>query len=140
MARKATAHKEAMRNRSRNKDGSLRKRRTDCNHVVYWITCVPTGDTYLGLTFARGRAYQTSALKRWDGHVTHALTEGRPYPLHEAIRTHGPEAFTVEVLCVVRGKEATHAKERELIASLKPTLNVECTERKMRAARKVRAS
>ena len=128
MARKATAHKAP---RSRNKDGAVRKRRTDRNHVIYLITCIPTGDTYVGITVARGRAYQTSARMRWDGHVNHALKEGRPYPLHEAIRTHGPDAFQIEVLCVVRGKAATHKRERELIAELAPSLNVECTDRKL---------
>lgn len=68
---------------------------------------------------------------RWDGHVRHALNEVRPYPLHQAIRAHGPDAFNIEVLCVVRGKTAVHARERELIVKLAPSLNVECTERKL---------
>jgi hypothetical protein len=98
--------------------------------VIYLATCTVTGDTYLGLTVARGRAYQASMMKRWQGHTYHALVELRPYLIHEAIRTHGPDAWTHQVLCVVRGKAATHAREKELIAELKPSLNVECTARK----------
>lgn len=131
MAKRRNVAKETP--RARNKDGSVRKRRADRNHVIYRITCSVTGATYVGITVAKGRAYQASARTRWDGHVRHAIREGRPYPLHAAIREHGPEAFKVDVLDVVRGKGAAHKRERELIAELAPSLNVECTERKLRA-------
>lgn len=120
--------------RSKNKDGSTRKRRSDTNHVVYLVTCATTGDTYVGITYARGRAFLASAYKRWLGHCSHALAEGRPYRLHEAIRTHGADAFEIEVLRVIRGKALAHEAERILINLIKPSLNVECTDRKMRSA------
>jgi hypothetical protein len=135
MARKATAHKAP---RSRNQDGSVRKRRTDRNHVIYLITCIKTGDTYVGVTRALGRAYLHSAKERLRKHSRDALNEGRHEPIHDCIRDHVTnwrrvhEAFTVEVLAVVRGKAAGHARELELINELDPSLNVEGTDRKAR--------
>ena len=104
-----------------------RKRRNDRNHVVYLVTCDTTGDTYVGITVARGRAYQASMMERWRGHIYHATVENRHCPIHVAIRRYGADNFSHKVLCVVRGKEATHAKERELVRELSPTLNVALT-------------
>jgi len=138
MARKATAHKAP---RSRNKDGSVHKRRTDRNHVIYQITCTVTGDTYVGVTRALGRAYVHSATERLRKHVRDALNEGRQEPIHHCIRAHVTDvkswspAFKTEVLCVVRGKEAGHAREMQLIQELAPSLNVEGTSRKRHGRR-----
>lgn len=139
MARKATAWKASEANRSRNADGTVRKRRTDRNHVVYQITCLVTGDTYVGVTRALGRAYVHSAEERLRKHCRDALNEGRQEAIHACIRAHltDPDvwrhAFKTEVLCVVRGKDAGHARELELIRTLRPSLNTEGTERKTRA-------
>lgn len=108
------------------------KRRSDRNHVVYRLTCTSTGERYIGITVVRGRAIQRSVRIRWDGHVYHAVVEGRNGPLQQRIREHGPWSFTHEVICVVRGKQAAHNRERELIRETNPELNVECTERKQR--------
>lgn len=108
------------------------KRRCDRNHAVYQITCKPTGERYIGITVVRGRAFQRSVKIRWEGHVYHAMIEGREYPLQQRIREYGAEAFTHELLCVIRGKQAAHDHERELIKASNPELNVECTSRKRR--------
>ena len=113
-----------------------RKRRTDRNHVIYLITCKVTGDTYVGITVATGRAYKKSVAKRWTKHLYHALVEKRTGLLQIAIREHGADAFEHTVLEIVRGKAATHKRERELIGELAPTLNVELTERKRRGSRR----
>lgn len=109
-----------------------KKRRSDRNHVVYQIVCHPTGERYIGVTVARGRAFQKSARIRWDGHVNHAIVEGRDYPLQRRIREFGPNAFSHEVLQIVRGKQTAHDVERGLIATLMPELNVECTGKKQK--------
>jgi len=110
-----------------------RKRRTDRNHIIYLLTCA-SGDKYVGITVARGRAYQRSLEIRWQGHVYHATVENRPYPIAKAIREHGPDQFSREVLQIVRGKSAAHSLERTYIENIQPSLNVVLTGRK-RAAR-----
>ena len=109
---------------------TFRKRRTDRNHIIYLITCLVTGDTYVGITVVRGRAFKKSLHIRWMNHVYHAMVEGRTFPLQKLIRKHGPEAFAHEILKVVRGKETAHVTEKKLIKKLCPTLNVELTSRK----------
>lgn len=107
-----------------------RKRRSDRTHLVYMITCEPTGERYIGITVSIGRAYQKSVKSRWQKHVYHALIEGRDYALQRAIREHGEESFAHELLYIVRGKAAAHEIERELIELEAPELNTECTGRK----------
>lgn len=102
-----------------------RKRRNDRTQCIYSIVCEPTGEEYIGITVALGRAYQKSVKSRWQKHTYHALVEGRSFPLQVAIREHGVEAFSHELLCTVRGKTAAHELEREYIAERKPALNVE---------------
>jgi hypothetical protein len=109
-----------------------RKRRSDRNHVVYRITCLVTGERYIGITVVSGRAFQKSVKIRWHRHLYHALIEKREYPLQIAIREHGPSAFTHELLCVIRGKQEAHDYEKALIQAEMPELNVECTGRKIR--------
>lgn len=104
-----------------------RKRRNDRNHIVYKLTCEPTGESYIGITVATGRAFQKSLATRWKKHVYHAVVEQRPYRLQNAIRAHGADAFNHEILRVVRGKSAAHTMERAWIKTHKPALNTECT-------------
>lgn len=106
-----------------------RKRRNDRNHVIYQITA-PNGDRYIGITFVRGRAFKRSAKIRWEAHVRNALDYGRDNLLSLSIREHGMENFNREILEVVRGKKATHERERELIAEIRPELNMEGMGRK----------
>lgn len=108
-----------------------RKRRVDRNHIIYQITCEPTGETYIGITVARGRAYKGSVDIRWQGHLYHANIENRPYPIHQRIREHGDGAFSKEILHIVRGKTEAHSLEKTLIREKNPPLNVECTSRKI---------
>lgn len=107
-----------------------RKKRCDRNHAIYMITCLSTGERYIGITVIRGRAFQGSVKARWEGHIYHALVEGRDYPLQRAIRQHGPDSFNHELIEVIRGKQAAHDREIELIRSICPELNVEGTGRK----------
>lgn len=110
--------------RAENNDGTKRKRRNDRNHIVYEITCVPTGHTYIGITVCRGRAHKKSLETRWKGHIYHACVEMRDLPFAATLRHHGASAFSKRILAVVRGKAAAHSTEVELIKTLKPALNL----------------
>ena len=111
-----------------------RKRRNDRNHVIYQLTA-PNGDRYIGITFVRGRAVKRSAKIRWEAHVRNALEYGRNNLLSFSIREHGVENFDREILEIIRGKKATHARERELISEFKPELNMEGMGRKVNSVK-----
>ena len=106
-----------------------RKRRSDRNHVIYLVTC-PEGRRYIGVTFARRRAFLKSMMLRWEAHVRNATVYGTGTLLSQAIRDHGSPSFALEVLEVVRGKQNAHARERELICEMRPELNMEGMGRK----------
>jgi len=42
-----------------------------------------------------------------------------------ALLEHGRDEFTREVLEIVRGKQNAHDREREIIATIQPALNME---------------
>ena len=103
---------------------TTRKRRSDCNHVIYQITCKATGERYRGFTFARNRAFQKTAKIRWKLHVCQAREPNRNGKLQQRIREYGEKGFIVEVLEVVRGKQAALTKEKELIRELNPLFDM----------------
>tara|TARA_Y100001970_G_scaffold23041_2_gene26942 strand:- start:5051 stop:5452 length:402 start_codon:yes stop_codon:yes gene_type:complete len=107
-----------------------RKRRNDRNHVIYQLTA-PNGERYVGITFARGRAFKRSAKIRWEAHVRNALDYDRQNLLSVAIREQGIDGFRREVLEIIRGKQNAHNRERELIAATQPELNMEGMGRKI---------
>lgn len=105
-----------------------RKKRSDRNHVIYLVTCIATGDTYVGLTVCTHGTTQKgvkyAADRRFQKHACRATSERADLPLCKAIREHGKEAFKVEPLWIVRGKDAAHIVERETVLEIEPTLNV----------------
>ena len=111
-----------------------RKRRNDRNHVIYQLTA-PTGERYIGITFARGRAFKRSAKIRFAAHTRNALDYGHDTLLCGAIRSHGPDSFRREILEIVRGKQNAHDRERELIRQLQPELNMEGMGRKVNSCK-----
>ena len=98
-----------------------RKRRCDTRHVIYIVQ--RDQDTYIGVTVVDQGRVAASVNRRWLKHVNRAQRENLAWRLCEAIRQHGPENFTVQVIEVVRGKTPAHQRERELIALHKPNLN-----------------
>lgn len=101
----------------------VRKRRSDRNHIVYKISV--KSKTYIGVTYVENANPNKSLRRRWQKHVRRALTENRDWALCSAIRQYGPDAFSVEIIKIVRGKSAAHNVERELIRTLKPKLNTD---------------
>ena len=109
--------------------GSTRRRkaRSDRYHVLYCLTA-PNEEFYVGVTYARGdtrsaRARLNSVHERFVTHCRNAVVYRHTTHLAAAIRRWGAEAFRLEVLEVVRGKQPAHDRERALIAALEPTLN-----------------
>lgn len=99
-----------------------RKLRSDRNHVIYQITA-STGDFYIGLTVAQGRAFLNSVKVRLQKHFSAAKNDSKDWVFAEFIRNNPDVNFTYEVLEVVRGRKPAHSRERELIAFHAPTLN-----------------
>ena len=99
------------------------KKRSDRNHVIYAVTCTDTGDRYIGLTVAQGRAFLRSVKLRWQKHVSRSIREDKNWTLYQFLRDNIEAEYTYEVLEVVRGRKPAHQRERELIAEFEPTLN-----------------
>ena len=101
-----------------------RKRRTDRNQVLYYIQDTVTSEYYIGLTamcFA-GNVRKTLN-RRMQKHMQRAVTERKDWGLSCALREHGAERFVFGVIEIVRGKRPAHARETELINTLRPALN-----------------
>lgn len=92
-------------------------------HVIYRLTCMVTGEAYIGLTVCAGNSPKKAVEGRWKRHVTRALTQNKDWTLCKAIRQHGPEMFLVEILEKVRGKAQAHQREREVTKAIGAALN-----------------
>ena len=101
-----------------------RKRRSDRNHVIYFIEDVVTRDVYIGLTAVSFKGNVRKTLnRRMQKHMQRALAENKDWGLSRALRERGAERFVFGVVEVVRGKKAAHARETELINTMQPALN-----------------
>ena len=99
----------------------MRKRRSDRKHVLYGLTLMDTGDTYVGVTVADGSALVRAVKVRVQKHMSRARKESKDWAICEALRS--DDVVQYEVIEVVRGRKAAHSRERELIAALSPSLN-----------------
>lgn len=101
-----------------------RKKRSDRNHILYQLTLLETGETYIGLSAVLGQAIKRTLEVRFRRHLSRARTEGKPWTLHKRLRKYpSPEAWEKLVLKTVRGRKNAHQAERELIRILVPALN-----------------
>ena len=101
-----------------------RKRRSDRNHIVYYIQDVVTLEYYIGLTAVSFKGNVRKTLnRRMQKHMQRALAENKNWGLSVALRERGAERFVFGKLEVVRGKRPAHARETELINTLQPALN-----------------
>jgi hypothetical protein len=99
-----------------------RKPRSDRKHVVYELRVATL--SYIGVTRFK-RTARFAARERFLKHVNRALGEARNWALCKAIRKHGPDAFEIIVVNVIRGKAEAHKFERQLIYKKKPKLNTD---------------
>jgi hypothetical protein len=100
----------------------MRKKRSDRNYVLYNVSCETTGDFYIGLTVATGRAFLRSVKVRVQKHLSRARREDKDWNLYAFLRQN-ESAIQYEVIEVIRGRKPAYQRERELINELNPTLN-----------------
>jgi hypothetical protein len=101
----------------------MRKRRNDRNYVLYQVFAEDTGDHYIGLTVATGRAFLRSVKVRVQKHMSRAKCENKDWSFCQFIRSNPETQLQYQVIEVVRGRKAAYQRERELIAAHNPTLN-----------------
>ena len=101
----------------------MRRKRNDRNYVLYQIVAENTGDNYIGLTVATGRAFLRSVKVRVQKHMSRAKRENKDWAFCEFIRQNPDAALTYEVLDIVRGRKKAYEIERQYIEEFQPTLN-----------------
>ncbi len=101
----------------------MRKKRNDRNYVLYQIVWPDSGDRYVGLTVATGRAFLRSVKVRVQKHLSRARVENKNWTLYEFLRKNQGLELDYEVIEVVRGRKPAYQRERQLIAEYLPTLN-----------------
>ena len=99
------------------------RRRNDRNYVLYGIHSPATGDSYIGVTVATGRAFLRSVKVRVQKHLSRAKCEAKDWAFCEFIRENPEVELQYQVIEVVRGRKAAYQRERELIYQFEPTLN-----------------
>ncbi len=104
---------------------TTRKKRTDRNHIVYSIFI--DGAVYIGVTAKTETTVNKSLWSRLSKHWYRRNDPAREHwALYTALRglTDRSEAV-IRVEHIVRGKEAAHKLEREMIRQFRPILNTD---------------
>ncbi len=103
---------------------TMRAKRNDRNHIIY--TIVGPQGSYIGVTAKTESTVLKSVRARVAKHYYRAKTETKAWSLCELLRSYeSKDAIDIRVVEIVRGKEAAHKRERELIRSLNPFYNTD---------------
>ena len=107
-----------------NLEKPTRKKRVDRTHIIYELRV--NGASYIGVTAKTESTINKSVLARAAKHYYRAQKEAKNWALCNALRTVANKA-DIEVLVheTLRGKEAAHKRERELIKLFNPELNTD---------------
>jgi hypothetical protein len=107
-----------------NLEKPTRKKRTDRTHIIYELRV--NGLSYIGVTAKTESTINKSVLARAAKHYYRAQKEAKNWALCCALRSVASKA-DIEVLVheTLRGKEAAHKRERELIKLFNPELNTD---------------
>ena len=89
----------------------MRKKRSDRNHIIYEIVNTINGKCYIGVTACIGRAFNYSAVRRFQKHCSRAKQESKDWALYNDMRKYGANVYDVFVKDVVRGKAEAHKLE-----------------------------
>ena len=102
----------------------MRAKRSDRNHIIYQIVG-PQG-IYVGVTAKTETTVLKSVRARIAKHFYRAQRETKAWALCELLRSYdSKDLIDVRVMEIVRGKQAAHARERELIRDLNPFYNTD---------------
>ena len=99
-----------------------RRKRCDRSYVVYELRVGKL--SYIGITARTHSTPNKSVWARWRKHQSRCRSEQKSWPLYEAMRKYGVEAFEYSVVETMRGRAAAYAREREIIRERKPRLNL----------------
>ena len=106
------------------KERTVRAKRTDRNHIIYEIV-TPVG-SYIGVTAKTESTALKSLRARAAKHYYRAKTESKNWLLCQYLRSLTDKAdIDIRAHEIVRGKEAAHRRERELIRLYNPALNTD---------------
>ena len=103
----------------------MRKKRSDRTHIVYAITVA--NEVYIGVTARTASTVRKSLWDRMSKHWYRRNEAGKNHwRLYQVLQTLDERSEAViKELAVIRGKKEAHTHERELIRTLKPTLNTD---------------
>ena len=111
-------------NYNMNLEKPTRKKRTDRTHIIYELRV--NGLSYIGVTAKTESTVNKSVLARAAKHYYRAQKEAKSWALCNALRSLASKnEIQVLVHETLRGKEAAHKRERELIKLLNPELNTD---------------
>jgi len=82
---------------------------TNLIYIIYKHTCIPTGKSYIGQTSNKINI-------RWNCHKCNSITRDSNLKFHKAIRKHGVDNFTHEILFSTDNPYIINEKEIQLIA------------------------
>jgi hypothetical protein len=107
-----------------NLEKPTRKKRVDRTHIIYELRV--NGLSYIGVTAKTESTINKSVLARAAKHYYRAHSEAKNWLLCTALRSVASKN-DIEVLVheTLRGKEAAHRRERELIKLINPELNTD---------------